>query len=196
MEYHLILLFHSRQYQKAFGVFSKSFWHPGFKNLPATHQERWKLYEAFIHYFIGTGAITPGMAKKNNLRTFKLRRFLNDMPEFSKDKQGANITILILQILFILQTNNKEEATPVLEALKAYSHRHLRKNDTFRSNCFIHMLLQMPKGYYNKKAVMRKARKYVEKLKEMPLSRAKQSGELESVPYEHLWEFACASLRG
>ncbi|MFQ5448661.1 MAG: hypothetical protein ACE5FF_17165, partial [Saprospiraceae bacterium] len=167
-EYHLILLFHSKQYQKAFAVFSKSFWHAGFKNLPAAHQERWKLYEAFIHFFIATGAIEPGLKESARLRKFRLRRFLNDVPEFAKDKQGANITILILQILFLLQASKYDDALPRLEALKAYSHRYLRKNDTFRSNCFIHMLLQVPKGYFNKKAVNRKAHKYVEKLKEMP----------------------------
>ena len=195
-EYYLILLFHSQQYQKAFAVFLDSFWHPGFKNLPPAFQERWKMYEAFIHYFLATGAIEPGLKEESKLGKFKLQKFLNDVPEFSKDKQGGNITILILQILFLLKASKYEDAISRLEALNAYSHRHLRKNDTFRSNCFIHMLLQVPGSYFNKKAAGRKTKKYVDKLREMPLSEAKQSGELEPVPYEHLWEFVLASLKG
>jgi hypothetical protein len=195
-EYYLILLFHSQQYQKSFKIFLEAFYHPGFKNLSPPYQERWKLYEAFIHYFIDTGIIEPGLKEGARLGKFRLKKFLNDMPEFSKDKRGGNITILILQILFLLQTNRYDDAIPRLEALNAYSYRYLRKNDTFRSNCFIHMLSQVPQSYFNKKAVSRKARKYVDKLKEMPLAEARQSGELEPVPYEHLWEFVLASLKG
>jgi tetratricopeptide (TPR) repeat protein len=195
-ERYLILLLHSRQYQKSFKIFLEAFYHPGLKRISPAFQERWKLYEAFIHYFIATGVIEPGLKEGARLGKFKLRKFLNDMPEFSKDKRGGNITILILQILFLLQTNRYDDAIPRLEALNAYSYRYLRKNDTFRSNCFIHMLSQVPQSYFNKKAVSRKARKYVDKLKEMPLAEARQSGELEPVPYEHLWGFVLASLKG
>jgi hypothetical protein len=195
-EYYLILFFHSQQYPKAFKIFLEAFHHSGFKNLPPAYQERWKLYQAFIHYFIAAGIIKPGLKDEKELGKFKLTRFLNDVPEFSKDKRGANISILILQILFLVQMKRYDEVTERLKALQSYSHRYLRKDDTYRSNCFIHMLLQLPNSYFNKKAAVRKAKKYVDKLAEMPLPKAKQSGEIEPVPYEHLWEFVLASLKG
>ena len=81
-----------------------------------------------------------------------------------------------------------------MEALKTYSHRYLRKNDTFRSNCFINMLLQLPLANFNKIALKRKANKYWEKLRSLPLEEAKQSVEIELVPYEKLWEYVLEAV--
>ena len=64
----------------------------------------------------------------------------------------------------------------------------------FLTNCFIKMLLQLPPAHFNKTAAIRKAKKYSDKLKEVPLESAKQSNELEIVPYEMLWEFVLESL--
>ena len=48
------------------------------------------------------------LAEKRNypLSKFKLGRFLNELPSFSKDKRGANIDILIIQILIFLLEKN------------------------------------------------------------------------------------------
>jgi hypothetical protein len=195
-EYHLLLMFHAEKYEVALQVLFESYSHKRFMSLGNIQLERWKLYEAFIHYLVACGTVKLSLKQEAELGKFKLNKFLNEVPEYSKDKMGANISILILQVLFLLQMKSYEEASDRLNALSQYSHRYLRKDETFRSNCFIHMLLQIPASYFNKKALERKAKKYVEKLAEMPLPKAKQSSELEPVPYEHLWKFAVASLKG
>ena len=81
-----------------------------------------------------------------------------------------------------------------MESLNVYTHRYLRKDDTFRSNCFIKMLLALPAAGFHKKGVLRKARKYWDKLQSVPISVANQNTELEIVPYEVLWEFVIESL--
>lgn len=116
------------------------------------------------------------------------------MPIYSKDKRDANISILILQMLFLLHQKKYNEIIDRAESLKTYTYRYLRRDDTFRSHCFIRMLLTLPDCSFHKAAVLRKADQYWQQLKEVPLNVAKQSAEIEIVPYEMLWEFVLESL--
>jgi len=195
MDYYLMLLYHTGQLQEAYKIFLRAFRHPQFRYLFENISENWRIQEAFIHYFISIGKIQPEEADSHRKQTkFRIGRFLNEVPTYSKDKRGANITILILQILFLLHQEKYDVVVKRLEALKDYSHRYLRKGDTFRSNCFIKMLTQLPGAYFNRTGTIRKAKKYSERLKEVPLELARQSSELEIVPYETLWEYVLESL--
>ena len=106
---------------------------------------------------------------------------------FSMDKKGVNIPILIIQLLFLLQRKEHGKFIDKCEALNAYSYRHLKKDDTFRSNCFIKMLLLLPKCNFHRIAVERKSKLLRAKLASVPLEIARQSAEIEIVPYEDLW---------
>lgn len=136
--------------------------------------ETWLVYEAFADFLTG--------------EKIRLRRILNDVPQFSRDKRGMNINILIIQVLALLQRKKENDIIDRMAALERYSHRYLKKDDTFRSNCFIHMLLQLEKGYFNKIAVDRHAAKYIKALKSIPLEQSKQDLDVEVVPYETLWK--------
>jgi hypothetical protein len=195
-EYLMISYFHSGNYQKAFRVFLDVCYLPAFKHLPAHYHEHWKIFETYLHYFIAINEIKPDLQSQRRFGTFRPGKFLNEVPVYSKDKRGSNITILVLQVLFLIKERKYEEVSDKLESLKYYSHRYLRKDETYRSNVFIHMLMQLPKGHFNKKAVERHADKYILKLKGMPLELSSQSVELEIVPYEKLWKFVITSLKG
>ena len=151
--------------------------------------EDWKINEAFIHYLHRIGKLELGEVK-----TFRLGKFLNEVPNYSKDKKGSNVTILILQILFLLEDGKYDALIDRAEALKIYTHRYLKDDGTYRSNCFIKMLLCLPAASFDRDQVERKAKKYLEKLQAMPIEKAKQSAELEVMPYEMLWEFVMESL--
>lgn len=192
LNFHMILCFHSKNFQKAFSIYQKVVNNPYFNHQNRNISENWRIHEAFIHYFISIGKIK--VARKEKVKKFRLSKFLNEVPTFSKDKRGANVTILILQVLFLLQQGQYDKIIDRMEPLKTYNHRYLRKDDTFRSNCFIKMLLQLPKNSFHKAAVLRKADKYWEKLKSVPINVANQSSEIEIVPYETLWQYILESL--
>lgn len=137
-------------------------------------REQWRIAIAYYHLYKGS--------------EFKLGKFLNQMPIFDQDKRGNKINILILQILFFLRDKKYNRIINRIESLKQYTHRYLRKDDTFRSNCFIKMLLQLPQADFHPVAVRRKSKPYLAKLKTKPLNLAQQGSELEVVPYEILWE--------
>lgn len=192
-ELYLLLSFHTAQYQEAYRIFMETVEHPKFKNMPSHVTEMWKVFEAYIHYLIEIRKVQPveGEAHFNN---FRLGRFLNEVPIFSKDKRGMNIPVLVIQIILMIQQKKYNEAIDRIESIKKYVSRYLRQDDTFRSNCFIKMLLQIPANSFHRTGVERKTRKLLKRLKEVPLDVANQSHEIEIIPFEALWAIVLDQL--
>jgi tetratricopeptide (TPR) repeat protein len=190
--YQMILAFHAGDFQEAYEVGKKALDHPKLKNQNEQTIEFWHIHEAYLFYLLSIKKIKP--ENNNPVQKFRVSKFINEVPIFRKDKRGANITIVVLQILFLLDQKKYEVIIDRIESLKTYTQRYLRNDDTFRSNCFIRMLVVMAESSFNKKATIRKAEKHWEKLKEKPINIAEQSAEIEIVPYEMLWEFILESL--
>ncbi len=58
-------------------------------------------------------------------------------------------TIKLLQILFLLTDHKYGQIIDRIDALNQYTYRYLRKDETFRSNCFIKMLVLMTKADFH-----------------------------------------------
>jgi hypothetical protein len=192
LDYQLVLAFHSLDFQAAYAVCQIVLNHSQLKHQRQEVTERWLIHEAYIYYLISIKKIK--IDDDNPVKKFRISKFVNEVPVYQKDKRGMNISILILQILFLLKDKKYGEIIDRTDSLKAYTQRYLRQDDTFRSNCFIQMLLTLPECSFHKKAVLRKAEKYWKKLQEVPLNIANQSAEIEIVPYETLWGFVLESL--
>lgn len=187
----LILKFHRGDYQDALEVFQRVERNAAFTRLAARHQERWRLYHAFLTYLEAIGQIHFPSGKQ---KKFRLQKFLNDMPTYSHDKRGLNIPILIIQSLFLVQQGQYSKVEKRLDALQRYTSRYLLKNDTYRSNCFIKMLLTASRRGFHRTATVRHTEKYRKKLGEVPLPEARQASEIEIIPYEELWELFLGTL--
>jgi hypothetical protein len=187
-----LLSFRSKNYQKANEIYLDIEKHSELKKQPRGLQELWKINGAYIYFFNLIGLTDKRIEETK--RKFKLNKFLNEVPMFSMDKKGVNIPILIIQLLFLLQRKEHGKFIDKCEALNAYSYRHLKKDDTFRSNCFIKMLLLLPKCNFHRIAVERKSKLLRAKLASVPLEIARQSAEIEIVPYEDLWEIVMDML--
>jgi len=192
-EAYLILSMHTRQYQQAYEIYNITVEHKRFGFLPQHVIEIWKIYGAYIHYLIDVGAIRAA-PKEKRFNKFRLGRFLNDTPIYAKDKRGMNIAILIIQILFLVQQRKYAAAIDRIEAIEKYCSRYLKDDGTYRSNCFIKMLLQIPLSSFHKSAVIRKAAPFREKLKKAALEVSNQTYEIEIIPFDDLWELALQSL--
>ncbi|MEM9821309.1 MAG: hypothetical protein AAF985_09565 [Bacteroidota bacterium] len=187
IELYMILSFYAKNYQKTIELLQIA--KPKLKS-STTHpriKEKWKIYEAFTHYFIKIGKVKPDPSFEKNIKRFRISKFLNDVPTFSSDKRGLNITILIIQVLFLLHRKDYDVVIDKVEALDAYCYRYLRKDETFRSNCFIKMLLELPKTGFNKQRVIRRSEKYLKKLQSADAERTANTILVEIVPYEDLW---------
>lgn len=191
-ELYFLLQMRSGQYHELPDIYKNTTLTTLFTNQSHTIKEVWKTYRAYLEYLIRIDKIQN--ISQNELGTFRIKKFLNEVPAFSLDKLGHNIPILIIQILFLINDRNYSELNEVIEAVEKYTTRYLRKENNFRSNCLIKMLLQVPKRQFHRSAVERHSKPYFAKLRSVPIEIADQPLEIEIIPYETLWEYVLESL--
>lgn len=191
-DYFFIFSLYSRNYRKSIQIREKVVNSKSFKNQYLNRQETWHLFDAFLFYL--TKARKINISNTSSLANFRVKKFLNEVPIFSMEKSGRNIPILIIQILIQIQQKKYDQLTDKIEAIEKYATRYLRKDNNYRSNCFIKMLLQIPKQHFHPVAVRRHTKSLLSKLKSMPLEKANQPFEIEIIPYEDLWEMALESI--
>ena len=190
-ELNLILALHSKNYQDAVEIFYNTTAYNKFRTLPDIVQEQWSIYESYVHFL---SLIDLVIIPANRKRKFKLGRFLNSIPTYSKDKSGLNVPILIIQILIMIVNKDYDKSIDRIEAVEKYCSRYLTNKPSLRSSCFIKMLLQIPISHFHKAGVERRTAKYVERLRQNPLHISNQPHEIEIIPYDDLWEFVLQSL--
>ncbi|MEL7123356.1 MAG: hypothetical protein AAFO07_28170 [Bacteroidota bacterium] len=144
------------------------------------HAETFILFDAYAKILTG--------------QKLRLTKTLNSTPEYSKQKRSMNVNLLIIQVLEYARRKQYDKIIDRIDALKQYSHRYLRDDATYRSNCFIRLLLCLPRGHFNQVGVKRVAEPYLEKLLAKPILETNQDYEVEMVPFEDLWEFVVSLL--
>ncbi len=157
-------------------------------------QEQWAIREAFMHFLIRAGKIDITEEDKKALKPFVLSKFLNSVPFHSKDKSGQNISIIVLQILFLLSDKKYDQIIDRIDALTQYSYRYLRNDDTFRSNCFIKMLLQMISANFHPIRTKTFTEDLRKKLNKSHLNTDEKSTQVEIIPYDYLWDIILEML--
>ncbi len=189
----LMLFLHSGHYQDAYELTRATLSNESLLRQDAYTQESWTIFQAYIHYLIYIGKV-KAVEDDQVFTRFRLGRFLNEVPVFSKDKRGKNIPILVMQILFNIAMERYDRTFDRIEAIGKYTSRYIKRDEHFRSNCFIKMLLQIPIAGFQRRAAEKYAQKYLDKLTEAPLEVANQPYEIEIIPYEDLWQLAVDSL--
>ncbi len=182
---------HSHKYDLAHERFSFAVSQKKFKQQPPVITELFLIIQAYIHYLIELKKIIP----TKDTPDFRLNKFLNQVPEYSKDKSGANVSILLIQILFLLKDGKYTKIIDRMEALKLYSYRHLRKDENFRSQCFFRMLNEMIRADFKKKGTLFRTEKWLKKLESVKIERFPNAADKEILPYEDMWELVLEQLK-
>ena len=193
-ELSFLLAMHTAHYDAAAQVLGRVMDNPHLDNQSSQITEIWKIYHAYTHFLIKIGSLPPSTVASHRNAKFKLGKFLNETPVFSKDKRGMNIPILIVQILYALAERDYQQCLDRIEGIEKYCSRYLKQNDTFRSNCFIKMLLQIPVYSFHRERVTRHSQKLYKMLCSMPMEVVNQTYEIEIIPYETLWQLTVNSL--
>lgn len=153
----------------------------------SVEEEQWYIREAYAQFLNRMGKISAQVVAEKTSRPFVLTKFLNSVPFHSKDKQGQNISIIVIQILFLILDRKYSSVIDKVEGLTQYTYRHLKNDETFRSNCFIKMLLLMVKADFHPI----RTRTYTEDLEKKLLSTQfvsnENSAHIEIIPYDKLW---------
>ena len=195
---YIALKFYKKDYQEAHNILNEAMNHRRFKTLPSAEQESWKIYEGYIHLLIAAGKIEQSETQKQvrGKKKFRPARYLNSIPNFSKDKRGMNIPVLITHAIYLLYEKKYEKSYDRMLALQKYNERHLKEgDDTFRTWCFLQALLQIQKADFQRAGAEKRAAKYLQRMSNQPVQYLNAPHEVEAIPYEHFWEMAMDALQ-
>lgn len=187
-ELYFLVHMHSAGYAFAVDKLRVAMEHPVFPNLPENIQETWKIFEAYTYFLEMIGHLAHSDQEGHQHKIFRMNKFLNEMQVFSKDKQGMNVPILILEILMAVVKKQHSELIDRLEAIDKYRRRYLNSPDMERTNLFLKMLLQLPKSGFQKAPILHKTQGCFKDLEAIPIEMANQAHEIEIIPYEKLWQ--------
>lgn len=186
--YYFTLEMLSNNYQKAGMILMNMTSNKAMTKLGDIWLQQWRIRSAYINFLSKIGYVDLSESGKRRVPNFKLGKFLNEVPHYSKDKRGMNISILIAQFIILLAEKKYSKLIDRTEALDKYSYRHLKNDQNLRSNCFIRMLLALVKADFNPIRAKRYAEKYVKRLNFTEINLNEYSAEIEIIPYEELWE--------
>jgi len=193
-ELFFLLAVRTGHWEEAYHLYEKVTNYARFSEKQVQIVEMWRIFQAYVFYLIKIGKIPESVLSERS-KKFKMSKFINEISLFSKDKRGMNISVLIVQILYAIAEKDYEKSSDRIEGIEKYCSRYLKDDATFRSNCFIKMLLQIPKSGFHREASSRNAERYFKQLKTVPLDAANQAHEIEIIPYEMIWDMALESLQ-
>ena len=194
MEYYYLLTMHTENYINAVAILAKATTNPKFKKLGAEDREKWKVYEVYLNYIIEVFGEENPVLRRQNRRTFKVAKFLSDPILYPKEMRIFTIFLIIAQILFHLEQKQYSNVTELVERLKNYANRQLKKEEFFRLIQFIRLLQQLARADYRQENLMN-TEKYLNRLNESPFYYRGLISELEVVTYEQLWEIIVKKIK-
>ena len=178
-EYHLLLALHGRKYTYAQELLAEVGQNPAVAKLRPAAIERWELYRGYVD-FVAAPAAPPALPSPP-------AKWALLLPEYSRDKSGQNVAILVLQLLYYLRQRNSDEALVRLERLRKYQQRHLRDASAQRSRLFLRLLRGLADAGFDPAKARKRGQATLETLVGTPPP-GDAFAEVEIVPYEHLWE--------
>jgi len=173
-----LLEMHEGNYQEAYFLFKKV----ERKTIKRKYlKERWLIAKGYLSFLRYNEIIkTPG--------NFKLSKFLNEVPNSTKDKAGYNVDVLMISILHRLKSD-PGWMIDRQEAIKKYIQRHLNG----RSKIILKMLLSGIKNNFDAQSMTDNNIENLNRLKE----EQQETTEIlafEIIPYERLWEIVIKNL--
>lgn len=167
--------------------------HPKFDRLGENYKELFYTTLGYIHLIVDSG-LGDGI-DKSQLPDFKIYKFLNTTQVFNKDKRGIQVTIILLHIAYLLFRKDYNSIIDQIDSLNQYAYRYLRKDDTFRSNVLIKMVIQMARADFNIIRTERYTEGLFKQLSTVELAGSGENIESEIIPYEILWAIMLRALR-
>lgn len=178
MEYYFLMALHTEKYHLASELMLQVNKNPFFSRLKPKQVESWSLYA----YYLGIIHLKEGL---NDQYTYQ--QLLNSFPIYSKDKLGHNISIRILQFLWLLKNRDYEHLISKEETYRKYADSYLNDPYSRRSYYLFKMMLCIIRTDFDLEKSMKKGQPWLEKLRTTS-DLGDVYAAVEIIPYEKLWE--------
>jgi len=185
---------YSKNYTDAIDMITRIISNPKFNKIDDYYHEIFFTTLGYIRLLFDSEFVEDPKNLKQKLPEFKLGKYLNTTPVFSKDKMGINVSILLMHIAYLLQRKDFSSIIDRTDSLNQYAYRYLRQDDSFRSNCMIKMVIQMTKADFNPVRTERYTHDLRKKLSRVNLAGSGENIEIEILPFEVLWDIMIKSL--
>ncbi|WP_139362322.1 hypothetical protein [Hymenobacter sp. CRA2] len=185
LENYYLLAMHDGDYLLAGELLKRQQQNPFVTKISQPAQQRWELLRAYLFF------VRPEEA---GLRPLHFAQLVQRIPDHSRDKQGYNVAILILQFLHFLRQGDIEALLARLEGLRKYESAHLRDAATLRSRLMFRLLQLTVKENFDVKACEKKGQVLLARLQDTPPP-GEAFAEIEIIPYENLWQQTLMLLR-
>lgn len=185
------LCLHTQNYQEAWEVYKSIKEHPNLISQSRPFLEEVKVVEALLFFLVEKKYIKPRLKDQKMIEKFSWFDFINDVPIYSRDHNGMQIPILLIQILWAVHSRNHKLIKPRLDTLNRFRTRisEIAADDgTLRSNYIIRMVSKFENPTISKRDLIRKTEDLLEKLKHTPSSASPQAYAIEVMPFEDLWQ--------
>jgi hypothetical protein len=180
-EHYLLLALHAREYERALVLLHTAQKNPSYGKQRQAALERWELLAAYTELMLPFERVS--VKRRSQIAVFAALT----VPEYSRDKLGFNVAILVFQLVHYLQQRLLEPVLSRLERLRKYQQRHLRDAATLRSRTLLRLLLLLPEANFDPVVLAQRAKPFVAILRKAPLV-GEADSEVEIIPYEDLWQ--------
>ncbi|MCF8246898.1 MAG: hypothetical protein K9J37_10540 [Saprospiraceae bacterium] len=192
MEYYLLTALHTDNFIHGAAVFIRARSQSKFKKLDSQTREKWRIYEAYLNYFIEKQLGQMEGLKEQLDKTFRLQRFLKDDLIMPKELRVLTVHLLVGQILFLLDRKSLPEAAEAIDNLRSIG-KYFGEMENYRMLQFIKLMQLVLKANFRLHEVAN-TEKYYENLVNHPFSYRGKLNELEVIPFEKLWNHVLTKL--
>ncbi|ALJ00896.1 hypothetical protein [Rufibacter tibetensis] len=183
MENYTLLAIHAKKYEVAHMLLHQVQENTFIKKINKYAQERWILFEAYLHF------VHPLVDQP-----LKWQSLVLNTSEYSKDKEGFNVAIVILQVMYYLEISDYEALEYRVDSLKKYALHHFKDSFSERSRTFFKLLNVLVRSNFDYLTTQKKGLYLYQKLQRTPTP-GDAYAEIEIIPYEHLWELALEKIK-
>ena len=178
---------YQRNYIKALHIFEKATKHARFAQLEGSFKDNWLLLGGYLHLLAALGRLDSKQVE-SIVGPYRYGRLVNEVEIVDKDREGMNIPLLFLPILFgLAQGNYADYGGRSEEALEKYRQRYLDNSVNQRSAAFMNMLMALDKKAFDPISAERRIKKGLDTLQQEQPQVIGQSFAIEIIPYEDLW---------
>ncbi len=174
----------SGQFGKASEVLIRVISNKSFERLEEDEILKWNIFRAYLYYLTGN---------KKIIKKFDYKSFVENTPEFIKDRAGYHVAILILQIMNLLN-GDVGKLHKKLDAMDDYLARYLNNSFSRRTKTFGKLLHKIEDHNRDINMINLKSKYLRDRLSETEVA-ARSFVDFELVPYELLWEKAMDELK-
>ncbi|MCA0238045.1 MAG: hypothetical protein LCH81_16835 [Bacteroidetes bacterium] len=176
------------QYHKSLKIYNETFVDCRLFPVEGIYHDNWLLLGGYLHLLAQLNQLDP-QEVESVAGKFRYSKLFNEIEVLKKDKEGMNIPLILLPVLYELTQGAGKPAKEIpVEALEKYRQRWLANDLNSRSNSFFRIVMtlaQYPHLTVNHK---KKINREFASIKSQTPEIARQYFAIEVIPYETLTE--------